>query len=420
MTELHVGEHRRVLPLIERSEAQGRRTAVVYAVIEGRCPGRVLADDPAEPRTAIVDARPGLHIFGDPDLVALQALVPELLAGRLPANGRPVWSETEAWRGEGKTLWATSAAWREVLQSLFSVRRSRWLFELDPASWSPAPDWQKRLPPHLILRSIHDAPIGWEGQDVDPEESFGFVVCHGDREVSRCWCEFMGRREAEITISTDGEFQRRGLAFLTCTTFIGECLANGLRPVWSCESSNTASARLAEKLGFTRSPDLIGYFLHPSFQALDGRWGPPLIPEIRGYDEAAIGQEAQAILTGALDAAVSAFTLLPGRQEVSVWHHFGGIPQQVASLPVAMQGPLLARFKEMTEMNIHEQGWPQYGRCGLTYRDTDVVLRMTYLPSTYGDELLVHLSGRPPLKRIPVRTTAGEELWIHCADEQPP
>ena len=139
MTELPIGEHRRVLPLIERAEAHGRRTAVVYAVIEGRCPGRVLADSPTDPRTAIVDARPGLHIFGDPELAVFQSLVPDLLTGRRPTNGRPVWSEMEGWRGEGKTLWATSAAWRAVLQSLFSVRRSRCLFELDPASWSPAP-----------------------------------------------------------------------------------------------------------------------------------------------------------------------------------------------------------------------------------------------------------------------------------------
>jgi GNAT superfamily N-acetyltransferase len=417
MTEMQVEGYWRVVPLIEKNETQGLRTAV-YSVLEGTRPGRILADDPDEPQRAIVDAPLGLYLFGDPDPVAFRSLVPELLAGRLPANGRPVWSTSQAWRGEGNTLWATSAAWREVLESLFSVMRSRRVFDFEPSSWAPAPNWQKLLSSDLILRPIHDVPIGWEGKDVDAEKSFGFCLRLGDREVSRCWCEFMGRREAEITIVTDGAFQRRGFAFLACTAFIEECLANGLRPAWSCDAGNTASAGLAEKLGFTRRSDLIGYFLHPSFQALEGRRGPPLKPQIRGYDEVGIGQEAHAILNKALNAAVSAFTLLPGSQGVSVWYHFGEAPREVASLPKEMQDPLCARFKSMAGMNIDEQGWPQYGRCAVTYHDREVDLYMTCLPSTYGDEILIHLSGRPPLKRIPVRTTTGEEIWIHRTEEQ--
>ena len=146
-------------------------------------------------------------------------------------------------------LWGTSVAWREVLQSLFSVRQHKLVFEFHASSWAAAPDWQNRAPSGFVLRPIHDVPIGWEGKDVDPAKSFGFCLLWGDKVVSRCHCEFLGRREAEITIRTDAAFQRRGLASLTCTAFIEECLANGLRPAWSCDATNTASAGLAEKLG---------------------------------------------------------------------------------------------------------------------------------------------------------------------------
>jgi general secretion pathway protein E len=130
----------------------------------------------------------------------------------------------------------------------------------------------------------------------------------------------------------------------------------------------------------------------------------------------AIGQEVQAIVVRALDAGVSALSLLPGKQEGSIWHHFGEAAQQVGSLPEERQYPLLARFKHMAKMNIGEQGWPQFGRSAFTYKAKDFDFRMTCLPSTYGDEILIHLSGRPPLKRILVRTQAGEERWMHLAE----
>src|SRR5262249_32449667 len=152
-----------------------------------------------------------------------------------------------------------------------------------------------------------------------------------------------------------------------CTAFIEECLANGLRPAWSCDAANTASAGLAAKLGFIKSFDLVGYVLHPSFQLLDGSWGPPLLPDIGGYDEEGVGQEVEAICLRALDAGVTAFSLLPGRQGFTIWHHFGEAAEEVDAWPQERQGPLFARTKQMTEMNIHEQGWLQYGRCTIAH-----------------------------------------------------
>lgn len=421
MNELLADEYHRIVPLVEQNETQGI-AAAVYSVLEGTRPGRVLADDPTAPRMAIVDAgdprRHHLYLFGDPDPGDFRRLVPELIAGRLPANGMPLWTTPDGWRGEGCVLQATSVAWRALLQSLFSVRRARLVFDFQDSSWVSALDRQKQAPAGFDLCPIHDRPIGWEGRDINPERGFGYCVRFGDHVVSRCFCEFLGGKRVEITVVTDAGFERRGLAYLVCCAFIDECLANGLRPAWSCDATNDASAGLAAKLGFVKSFDLIGYLLHPSFQLLEGRWGPPLVPDIRGYDEESVGQEVEAIYRRALDAGVSAFSLLPGRQGVTVWHHFGEAVHEVDALPGEMQGSLFARVKQMTGMNIGEQGWQQYGRCTIEHRGAEHVMRMTCLPSTYGDEILVHLSGRPPLKRIPVVTRAGEELWMHGAESE--
>src|SRR5438128_1002232 len=80
--------------------------------------------------------------------------------------------------------------------------------------------------------------------------------------------------------------------------------------------------------------------LAPVLSASGGKVGPPLMPDIRGYDEVGVGQEVEAICRRALDAGVSAFSLLPGRQGVTVWHHFGEAAQEVDDLPKEGQDSL--------------------------------------------------------------------------------
>jgi len=43
------------------------------------------------------------------------------------------------------------------------------------------------------------------------------------------------------------------------TAFLGECIKKHLRPHWDCMAENTASSRLAEKLGFTQSHEYTLY-----------------------------------------------------------------------------------------------------------------------------------------------------------------
>ncbi len=55
---------------------------------------------------------------------------------------------------------------------------------------------------------------------------------------------------AEIGINTLPEFRRQGLAYEVCAALINSLLSKGTVPLWSAASDNTASRKLAEKLGF--------------------------------------------------------------------------------------------------------------------------------------------------------------------------
>lgn len=67
--------------------------------------------------------------------------------------------------------------------------------------------------------------------------------------------------ELEIGIETYPDHRGQGLAQACAAALIRHCLAQGITPVWSCRKENTASYRLARKLGFVASLELPFYQL---------------------------------------------------------------------------------------------------------------------------------------------------------------
>lgn len=68
---------------------------------------------------------------------------------------------------------------------------------------------------------------------------------------------FMGECVQEIGIHTLEGYQNRGYAYASCSLCVEELLKRGKCPLWSTEVGNTASQRLAEKLGFRKIADVL-------------------------------------------------------------------------------------------------------------------------------------------------------------------
>ncbi len=68
--------------------------------------------------------------------------------------------------------------------------------------------------------------------------------------ASTAYSAFIHSNQLELGIETINGFQKKGLAAICCTALIDYCINKGFEPVWSCKLENTASFRLAEKLGF--------------------------------------------------------------------------------------------------------------------------------------------------------------------------
>jgi len=92
--------------------------------------------------------------------------------------------------------------------------------------------------------------FAWTTLDSYFEKGLGYCAVTENDFAAICISVFASENEREVGIKTFPGYQRKGLAYLTASAYIEECLMNDLIPVWSCFSENAISIKLAEKIGF--------------------------------------------------------------------------------------------------------------------------------------------------------------------------
>lgn len=90
----------------------------------------------------------------------------------------------------------------------------------------------------------------WDSAEDFIKKGKGFTLLHNGEVTSTAYSAFVHEDMLEIGIETVKKFRGFGFAELTCCKLIEYCLERELIPVWSCRFENTASYKLAQKLGF--------------------------------------------------------------------------------------------------------------------------------------------------------------------------
>jgi RimJ/RimL family protein N-acetyltransferase len=78
----------------------------------------------------------------------------------------------------------------------------------------------------------------------------GLCMMRGDEIIVEAYASSLGRTHAEIGAVTREPYRGRGYAPVTCAHLIAALEGRGYHAYWSCDSDNTASIRVAEKIGF--------------------------------------------------------------------------------------------------------------------------------------------------------------------------
>ena len=93
--------------------------------------------------------------------------------------------------------------------------------------------------------------FSWRSAEEFLRNGKGYCVLHEGRAAAWAFSAAVSSDEIDIGIETLPEYRHKGLAYLAAEQMIRYCLEQGKCPVWSCDTGNSASRRLAEKLGFS-------------------------------------------------------------------------------------------------------------------------------------------------------------------------
>lgn len=130
--------------------------------------------------------------------------------------------------------------------------------------------------------------------------------------------------------------------------------------------------------------------------------------------EAPIAKIVSTILEYAVRSRASDVHLEPQRERTRVRYRIDGILHEKLSLPKNVQEAVVSRIKILSGMKIDEKRVPQDGRFNFKIGEEEVDLRVSTLPSTNGEKVVMRLlkktGGVPTLPELGLRGTALRNL----------
>jgi RimJ/RimL family protein N-acetyltransferase len=229
------------------------------SILAGRTPGRVFADDPDAPQTAVAWYGHRAFVGGRADAQARQ---------QMADWWQNVVLYEKAQSGLEGLVLHVDAAWSKQITAVCTpptlqvYPRRAYRLDARGGSWAvdqPA-DFALRLVDAALLADGRIQNMAYLTEEMVSErpsigdflaQSFGVCLLHKNEIVGWCLSEYNSGRRCEIGIATAEPFRRRGLATLMVRAFIDQALTQGVYDIgWICWAGNRPSVATAEKLGF--------------------------------------------------------------------------------------------------------------------------------------------------------------------------
>ena len=113
--------------------------------------------------------------------------------------------------------------------------------------------------------------------------------------------------------------------------------------------------------------------------------------DLRTSDDAPVVRLAESIIQDAINMGASDIHVEPGQDGTAVRYRVDGVLQLLTTVPRPATAALLSRLKIMSNMDIAERRRPQDGRARIRSRSGIVDLRVSTLPSMFGETLVARL-----------------------------
>lgn len=130
--------------------------------------------------------------------------------------------------------------------------------------------------------------------------------------------------------------------------------------------------------------------------------------------EEKIAQIVSQILDFAIKSRASDIHIEPEERSTRVRYRIDGILQEKLSIPRELHDSLISRIKILAGMKIDEKRLPQDGRFNFKGSDAEVDLRISSLPTTWGEKIVMRLlkksGGVPDLQELGLRGRSLKNL----------
>lgn len=252
--------------LEEQIKEVQRNVLFARSVVEKHLSGIIYVDNVNEPRTSLIAHPYGmLLLMGDSNNIEFNDRFKSYAFNTAKIRAKHEW------------LITSSPEWDNVLTDLFggsliktpenSGKEASGTIELNGRqnfsfNVQKYAQFEKRtIPEHdLIVKTdavLFEQMTGsvipqkfWDNAKDFETNGSGYTLLHNGEIAATAFSAFVHENRLEIGIETVEKYRGNGYAELVCCKLIDECLESGFFPVWSCRSENTASVRLAGKLGF--------------------------------------------------------------------------------------------------------------------------------------------------------------------------
>ena len=104
------------------------------------------------------------------------------------------------------------------------------------------------------------------------------------------------------------------------------------------------------------------------------------------------------IFAGAMHTNSSDIHIEPEDEEVSLRYRIDGVLQEITKIPKKNYPKILSRIKYLAKLKINIDDTPQDGRFTIALRDKEIDIRVSVLPSGYGESVVMRLLGAGAIK----------------------
>ncbi len=146
------------------------------------------------------------------------------------------------------------------------------------------------------------------------------------------------------------------------------------------------------------------YGLKGEFNAIFGEGGEQVASDVQmdtgvaTEEEAPIIKYVQSLITEAVKRRASDIHLEPLEKRFRVRYRIDGVLVEVENPPKRLQPSIISRLKLMADMSIAEKRVPLDGRIQITYNQKDIDLRVSSLPTVYGESIVMRILDKEGLR----------------------